>query len=284
MNFLKSLYKFLSPKYQKLFLEYKVNFLPRYGHGRLPHDLLYERINSNRTIYASYLGKFLAEKAKLHMIKTSDKEKSETEPCWNNGFLPGLDIVALYSFIGIFQPKKYIEIGSGNSTKVVRKAIKDNNLLTKIISIDPVPRAQIDMLADEVIRQPLEKLHDLSFTEQLHANDILFVDNSHRCFPNSDVTVCFLEILPKLKPGVIVHIHDIYLPYDYPQFMADRFYSEQYLLACYLLASKDKFKIIMPNYFVSEDKELAEIIAPVWEHPDLKGVEKHGGSFWFIVS
>ena len=278
---IKSVYKYLSPKYQNLFLEYKVDPKPR--HGRSAHSLLYEIINSNREIYAFYLKIFLEQKEKIQTIKTCDNESSETEPCWNNGFLPGLDIVALYSFIGIFKPKQYIEIGSGNSTKVVRRSIKENKLNTVITSIDPMPRASIDNISDHIIREPIEKLDDLSIFGKLEKNDILFIDNSHRCFPNSDVTVCFLEILPKLKPGVVVHFHDIYLPYDYPQFMTDRFYSEQYLLACYLLASKDKFNIIMPNYFVSEDSELSETIAPMWGG-DLQCVEKHGGSFWFVVN
>ena len=93
----------------------------------------------------------------------------------------------------------------------------------------------------------------------------------------------FLEILPKLKKGVIVHIHDIYLPYDYPQFMCDRFYSEQYGLAMYLLANSDKYQTILPNYFITEDKELSSIIEPIWNHSNLNDVERHGGSFWFKI-
>jgi hypothetical protein len=93
-----------------------------------------------------------------------------------------------------------------------------------------------------------------------------------------------LEILPKLKKGVIVHIHDIYLPYDYPQFMCDRFYSEQYGLAIYLLASPEKYYTILPNYFIYEDEELSDLISPIWNHDNLKGVERHGGSFWLKIA
>jgi len=82
------------------------------------------------------------------------------------------------------------------------------------------------------------------------------IDNSHRVLLNSDATVFFLEVLLKLSKGVIVHIQDIYLPYDYPQFMCDRFYSEQYLLASYLLANSKKYNPLLPNYFISKDKEL----------------------------
>ncbi len=281
---IKSIYRFLSPNFQTLFLEYKVKFKPRFGHGNSANEFLYSIINENRRDYEKHLAEFLNYKAAFHSIKTSDKEQSETEPAYNNGYLPGLDIVALYSFIRMLKPVKYIEIGSGNSTKVARKAIKDENLKTEIISIDPFPRAAIDALADKIIRKPVEDLTDYSFIDELNENDILFIDNSHRCLPNSDVTVCFLELLPRLKKGVIVHIHDIYLPYDYPQFMCDRFYSEQYVLAAFLLANKEKFKPIMPNYFASEDSELKKILAPIWNHPSLANVETHGGSFWLKIN
>lgn len=281
---IKSLYRFLSPKFQNVFLEYKVNFKPRYGHGSgEAHQPLYSIINKNREVYKKFLNEFVEHKEVFHSIKTQDQEKNENEPAWNNGFLPGLDIVGIYSLINHFKPKNYIEIGSGNSTKIARKTITDNQLSTKITSIDPYPRANIDHLADSVIRQPIENLTDYSVIENLEAGDILFIDNSHRCFPNSDVTVCFLELLPKLKKGVIVHIHDIYLPYDYPQFMCDRAYSEQYVLAAFILANPEKYKTIMPNYFVFEDKELSHILSPIWAGDNLKGVEKHGGSYWLEI-
>ncbi len=189
----------------------------------------------------------------------------------------------IYTMISEFKPKKYIEIGSGNSTKVAFKAKIEQNLSTEIISIDPMPRAEIDDLADRVIRLPFENV-DFNILNELNENDILFIDNSHRILPNSDSMVFYLEILPKLKRGVIVQIHDIYLPYDYPQFMCDRFYSEQYGLAIYLLANAEKYNPLLPNYFIFEDKELSDLISPIWNHDNLQGVEKHGGSFWIRIS
>jgi hypothetical protein len=181
-----------------------------------------------------------------------------------------------------YQPRKYVEIGSGNSTKVAYKARSEQNISMEIVSIDPMPRAEIDNLADQVLRIPFEN-SDFGILETLEENDVLFVDNSHRILPNSDSMVFFLEVLPRLKKGVIVHIHDIYLPYDYPQFMCDRAYSEQYGLAIYLLANPSKYKTILPNYFISEDQELSGMIAPIWEHENLEGVERHGGSFWIRI-
>lgn len=279
----KQLYRFLNPKFQNLFLEYKVDFKPRYGHGKPPHTELYEIINANRVYFKALLRSALKYKENIWLIQDNKKEKDRTKPVWNNGFLPGLDIIAIYTMITEYRPKKYIEIGSGNSTKVVYKAKTEQNLDIDIISIDPMPRANIDMLADKVIRKPFESI-DFSVLDDLNENDVLFIDNSHRILPNSDSMVFFLEVLPRLKKGVIVHLHDIYLPYDYPQFMCDRFYSEQYGLAMYLLANPKKYYTLLPNYFISEDKELSELISPVWEHENLHGVETHGGSFWLKIN
>jgi Methyltransferase domain len=279
---LKKIYRFLSPKFQNLAMEYKVNFKPRYGHGLPPHKGLQAIINENRADYAQILRKIVEVAAGFHTIKEAKYETDSLKPAWNNGFLPGLDIMVLYTMLGWKKPLHYIEIGSGNSTKVVAKAIEDFKLPTKITSIDPYPRAEIDTLAQKIIREPFENI-DFSFIFKLEPNDILFIDNSHRVLPNSDAMVFFMEVLPMLPKGVIVHIHDIYLPYDYPQFMCDRFYSEQYNLAAFIMANPRRYRTIMPNYFVSEDKELSEILTPVWKHPNLEDVEKHGGSYWLQI-
>lgn len=279
---IKEFYKFLSPKFQNLFLDYKVNFKPRYGHGKPPHPGLYTIIDAHRENYRKLLSKALEYKNEIWQIKDSKTETDQVKPAWNNGFLPGLDIIGIYTILSEFKPKKYIEIGSGHSTKVAFKAKQDQKLATEIISIDPLPRAEIDNLANKIIRKPFEDV-DFNILDELNENDILFVDNSHRILPNSDSMVFYLEILPRLKKGVIVHIHDIYLPYDYPQFMCDRFYSEQYGLAMYLLANSRKFETMLPNYFISQDKELSELIAPIWNHQHLENVERHGGSFWLRI-
>jgi hypothetical protein len=279
---LKQLYRFLSPRYQNLFLEYKVKLKPRYGHGLPAHPELYKIIDANRETYIKLLKKALANKKNIWAIRDSKVETDNDKPAWNNGYLPGLDIIGIYTMLARFKPKRYIEIGSGNSTRVAHKAFIEKDLSTEFISIDPKPRAEIDQIPNRMIREPFENVN-LDIVAELNANDILFLDNSHRILPNSDSMVFFMEILPRLKRGVIVHLHDIYLPYDYPQFMCDRFYSEQYALAIYLLANPDKYETILPNYFISEDKELSELIAPIWDHENLKDVERHGGSYWIRI-
>jgi len=279
---LKQLYRFLNPKYQNLFLEYKVNLKPRYGHGLPAHPELYKIIDANRETYKKLIRKALSNKKNIWLIKDSKEETDPVLPAWNNGYLPGLDIIGIYTMLARFKPKRYIEIGSGNSTRIAHKAFIEQELSTEFISIDPKPRVDIDQLPNRIIRKPFESI-DFDIVSELNASDVLFLDNSQWILPNSDSMVFFLEILPRLKRGVIVHIHDVYLPYDYPQFMCDRFYSEQYGLAIYLLANPDKYETILPNYFISEDKELSELIAPIWDHPNLKEVERHGGSFWIRI-
>ena len=113
---------------------------------------------------------------------------------------------------------------------------------------------------------------------------MLFVDNSHRVFMNSDVTAIFLDAFPRLRRGVLVGIHDITLPYDYPAAWSHRYYSEQYLLAAYLLARGDRFEIALPGTFVSDDPEMREILSPLWTKDVMKSVERHGSTFWVKMS
>lgn len=283
MNIIKTIYRFLNPKFQNLFLDYKVEFKPRYGYGKPPHNDLYLIINGNRPHYKFILNKASSYKEIFWEIKDNSVETDNNKPAWNNGFLPGLDIISIYLMLAHYKPKKYVEIGSGNSTKVAFKVKHDQKLDMKIISIDPHPRAEIDKLSDTIIRLPFEDA-DFDLINELEANDVLFVDNSHRILPNSDAMVFFMEILPKLKKGVIVHVHDVYLPYDYPQNMCDRFYTEQYGLAMYLMAAPEKYSTILPCYFISEDKELSEILNFLWHHKNLENVERHGGSFWIQIN
>jgi hypothetical protein len=262
-----------------VFIKYPVYPRPRYGyHGKEPHRLLHQIIDRGRGRYRSQLEACKKHKNSLHRIRTSEPDHAE-EPYWSNTWFSGLDAVALYSFLATVKPKVYLEIGSGNSTKFARKSIRDHSLITKIISIDPHPRAEIDALSDEIIRQPLEEA-SLELFDRLTEGDILFFDGSHRCFMNSDVTVFFLDVLPRLPCGVLIQVHDIHLPYDYPQERALHYESEQYLLAAMLLGGCTKYQIILPNEFVLRDDSLTGVLDGIWRSRDLE-IPKQGTSFWF---
>jgi hypothetical protein len=133
--------------------------------GNHPHPKLYEIINKNRNASKSTLESFLRLKEYLLKIPTESASNTQ-EPSWINGYLPWLDSVTLYSLLCLSNPKRFIEIGSGYSTKFARRAILDHSLQTKIISIDPCPRAEIDLICDTVIRHPLEDV-DIGLFDEL---------------------------------------------------------------------------------------------------------------------
>ncbi len=274
--------KLILPRYQKLILDYQVVMSPRYGHGKPPLSGMLSILESDHSSFQSWGDIMLNYAQDLQEIQKSGTHASGMEPSWNNGFLPGLDIVALYSILRHVRPKVYVEVGSGNSTKVAYKAKKDGGLTMKMISIDPYPRAEIDALTDEVVRQPFENINWKGW-DQLGVGDVVFIDNSHRVLPNSDAMVFFMEILPRLPKGVLVHVHDIYWPMDYPQEMCDRFYSEQYLLGAFILANPKRYRPIFPAYYFSQTPSLSKTIDELWNHPHLEGVERHGGSFWLEI-
>ncbi len=281
MNKLKHNLKLLSPFHHKIITDYSIKSKPRIHHSSSLFGELTLKLDTYRDNYIEWLNRCVKHKDNILKFNEKKKETRNDAPVWNNGFLPGLDIITLYSVISELKPNLYVEIGSGNSTKVVKRAIQDFSLSTKIISIDPKPRAEIDDLADEIIRKPLENIENVSFIfNQLSANDVLFIDNSHYLFPNSDVFICMYEILPFLKSGVWIQIHDVYLPYDYPEIMTQRYYNEQYSLIPFILYATNDFEIMLPNYYIFKNQELHSILFKYWESPILKNVEHHGGSFW----
>ena len=268
--------------YYPIFLDYPFEPSPRYGGGKPAHPQLEAMFAAGADAYRALLGEFLRYEEQLLRIP-AQMPRDSAEPCWINNWLDGLDTFALYGFIASRRPRLYLEIGSGYSTKVVRRAISDHSLATRLTSVDPHPRAEIDALCDEVIRQPMQDL-PLERFDALAAGDILFVDGSHRVFMNSDVTALFLDVLPRLRPGVLVHIHDIYLPFDYPARMADRYYSEQYLLAAALLAGHRGFKVTLPGHYAASTPLLAQVLDAFWSRAEMKDVPRGGTSFWLEIT
>ena len=262
-----------------VFLSYPLHVHPRYGYSREAHPELYKFLNNRRSEYRELLLSFGSYSDDLRRISLRD---SAGDACWLGSMLPPLDSAALYCLLRMIQPKRYLEIGSGYSTKMTRRAARDANLQTEIISIDPHPRLEVDAICDRVIREYLENA-DLAVFDELQSGDILFFDGSHCCYTNSDVTVFFLEVLPRLKRGVIVQIHDIALPYDYPPDWNERFYSEQYLLACCLINNPNRYNVLLPSHFVSRDQELNGTLQPLWEG-SLARLEAVGTSFWLTIA
>ncbi len=201
-------------------------------------------------------------------------------PLWDNPWFPPFDGASLYGLIAESRPGRYIEVGSGISTRFARQAVRDLGLQTRIVSIDPHPHNSVDGLCDEIIVSRMEDM-PASFWAGLSPNDMLFVDNSHRSFPASDVTVFFAEVMPALPPGILYGLHDIFLPHDYPDAWRERYYSEQYLLMTYLLGGGGRDMIVLPVHWAIEQPDLYGIMAPLWEQGHLfSGINIGGGCFW----
>ena len=262
-------------------LDYPVKSRVRFGWEHPPLAPMVEYLDSRKQAFLSYVDQ-LTELLPIFEDIAGD-EGAPFEPYWNNIWFNPSDAAMLCAFLAKHRPKTYLEIGSGHSTIFARWLIKRLDLPTRIISVDPQPRVGIDALCDEVIRQPLEEL-DLEVFRTLEQDDILFFDGSHRSFQNSDVTVFFLEILPKLASGVVWHIHDIFLPQDYPQNWDRRFYNEQYLLASALLAGPTRYNVSFANPYMALGDWLKEALSDVTEHPKLSALADGGGSFWLQMS
>lgn len=171
---------------------------------------------------------------------------------FQNDYYRSPDAEILYAITRKYKPKRIIEVGSGNSTLLFRQAINDGNLNTSLTSIDPFPRREISAHSDKVIREKVEEINDLSIFNELSENDVLFIDSSHEVKTGNDVIYLFLRILPLLSKGVLIHIHDIFLPYDYPKtwIVEQRWnWTEQYLAQALLQGSTD-FEVIWAGYYL----------------------------------
>ncbi len=265
---------------QNLFLDYRVEPRSRYGYGKPAHPGLLQMFDQQRGEYRAWLERIKTYAEALARIPADPSD--ERSPFWNNGWMPPLDGAALYCMLAERKPRLYLEVGSGNSTKFARRAIEDHKLATRIVSIDPHPRAEINGLCDQIVRKPLQDV-ELGVFQQLQPGDVLFIDNSHVLLMNSDVSVAFVEVLPSLPAGVLVQVHDIFLPYDYPQKWAHRYFNEQYALAFALLEGASRLQVLLPNAYVAADPELSGMLRPIWEQIGVPPDSVIGLSFWMLT-
>jgi hypothetical protein len=225
------------------------------------YPLVRERIERDQEAISALLEKIRPFAYHENLNKLGNRPASPEEPFWGNGWFDAGDARAAYGIVGAFNPNRIIEIGSGNSTKFMRRSIRDFGLKTHLTSIDPAPRAEIDSICDMIIRRSLLDV-DLDIFLSLEPGDILFHDGSHLTFNGTDTVRLFLEILPKVAPGVLIQIHDICLPGEYVKAYDGRGYSEQYMLAAALMFS-DQLEVVLPVAYLGSE-----------------GTFDSGGSFW----
>lgn len=185
-----------------------------------------------------------------------------------NGFYTSPDAEILYAMVQARRPRRIVELGCGNSTKLIRQAIKDGAFACEHVAIDPQPRLEISRLVDVMIQRPIEYADAGARVESLAAGDILFIDTSHEVKPANDVAYIYGRLLDKVRAGVIVHIHDIFLPYEYPRSWVMEVglkWGEQYLVHAMLMNSAN-WDVLWPGYY------LQRTLAGFAEHfPHLRG-------------
>ena len=189
----------------------------------------------------------------------------------------GTDALVAHCMVRHFQPRLIIEIGAGISSLVLGEAVKKNNS-GAVICIEPFPQEFLKRGfpgSHSLIEKKVQDV-DLEFFSQLQSGDILFIDSSHTVKIGGDVNYLFLEVIPRLKSGVIVHVHDIFLPFDYTRdwvMNEFRFWTEQYLLQAFL-SFNSQFEVLMANHYLSycHRKDFKATF------PSLSALG--GGSFW----
>jgi predicted O-methyltransferase YrrM len=241
-------------------------------------------IRMNESAQLELLAQFAEDYKSEYELLPRDKTPVPHQYFINNGSFVSVDGEILYCMVRHFKPRKIFEIGSGNSTYLAAQAILKNEEegghACQLTAFEPYPnqvlRAGFPGLARLETTQaqqiPIEKFDELS------DGDILFIDSSHVLKLGSDVQYLFLEVLPRLRRGVLVHVHDIFLPAEYPRdwIMRERwFWNEQYLLQAFLIFN-DSFDVYWAGYFMhlNQSAEMARAFASYDRE------ESWPGSFW----
>ncbi len=230
------------------------------------------------------LGKDYSHECHWPLTATSDSSEFYVE---NPSFSYGC-AVSTHCVIRHFRPMRVIEIGSGMSSRVISRALKMNHdhggSASEYVVVDPYPTAFVKsgVLRVTKIMETRVELMDPAYFEVLKANDILFIDSGHCVRIGGDVNYLVLDVLPRLKPGVIVHLHDISIPYEYPKAYATnesfrQFWTEQYLLHAFLCFNTDFEILLAMNYLMTDHSELFKTSFP---HDNLGIYRSISGSFW----
>lgn len=228
-------------------------------------------VDSQLELVRDVFPRYRSEYARIPIEPTG----SEGDFYLSNTIFGGMDALSLYCMIRHFQPRLVVEVGSGMSSRLIAQAAQRNGH-TELVSIDPYPDSVVRAGLPGRTSLALKRVEevDLDVFARLGSNDVLFIDSSHVVRCGGDVNYLFLEVIPRLAPGVIVHVHDVFLPREYPEEWVKeelRFWSEQYLLQAFL-AFNAEFEVLLSVNRLSHRHwhDLTETF------PNAQG----GGSFW----
>jgi len=236
-------------------------------------------------------GLSLSLEAQLHLAEVfgryqagfpwTEQQTSRLRYRLRNDFFPPGDACSLYSMIRHFTPKRIIEVGSGYSSAVMLDTIELYATgKVDVCFIEPFPDRLESLLREtdhdrvRIIRTPVQQVPDSVF-EPLEENDILFIDSSHVSKAGSDVNRLLFSVLPRLSKGTLVHIHDIFYPFEYPLdwFKEGRCWNELYLVRAFMLFNSGFETIFFNSYLWSKASESVARHLP----PFAAGA---GGSLW----
>ena len=255
--------------------EYPLHLAPRWGWGGASELSSIAELLARGA--AGYEPAIADACAMLDWARTIPRH-ADSSACWENDYWGSVDALVQCAALRRRDPALYVEVGSGYSTLFARRAIDEFSLRTQIVAIDPAPRTAVGACCDELIRAPLHEVSAEVF-DRLAPGDVLLIDGSHVAMMNTDATVFFLEILPSLPAQVLVGVHDVFLPWDYPASWTGRLYGEQYLLAALLLGGGAGFEVRFPGWWVVECSDRGEAFAPLWPVVENR-FGRHATSFW----
>lgn len=244
--------------------------------GLTPDDLRRDRalpgIDLRLEAQRALLGRFRFQE-ELAEFPFSPPAQREGAYWFDNGFFERMDGSLWYSMLRTLKPRTIIEVGSGFSTLLARHAVARNAAEgappARHVCIEPFENPWLERSGAEVVRSRVERV-DPALFDALGEDDVLFIDSSHVVRPGGDVTTEILQIVPRLAPGVVVHVHDIFTPQDYPWhwlFVEHRLWTEQYMLEA-LLTLNPHFEVMLGvcHAFDAAEEAVRAACVPIGGH------------------
>lgn len=219
--------------------------------------------------------------AQAPMTFPTEATGDPTEYHTGNEFFSRLDAWALQGVLRHFSPRRMIEVGCGWSSLVTARVNREHlDGALDFTCIEPYPQSFLDDGIDGISRLIVSPVQEvpLETFQQLEEGDVLFIDTSHVAKTGGDVPFLYHEVLPRLNPGVVVHIHDVFLPWDYPAdwVLVGRGWNEQYVLKSFL-AFNDSFEVLLGIGWMHQfHPDVLREAVPEYPH----GTRDGGASFW----
>jgi len=193
------------------------------------------------------------------------------------------DAEMLYNMIRHFKPRRIVEVGSGQSTLMAREAIAANRredalYSCRVTCVEPYEQPWLEGIGVDVIRRPIEECPD-DLVRSLEANDIFFIDSSHVIRPQGDVLHLYQRLLPQVAAGVLIQVHDVFTPRDYPaKWVIDdrRLWNEQYVMEAFLAFNRSFEVLLAVNWLANEHRERLAGACPML----MKKPGEQPGAFW----